>query len=124
MSKEQHWIRRYSDFLWSKVQVVSPVRRRHNDPTPDIKLICREEIVEAMKQVLTDQGPTEKNELAVRIARLLGFGSVRKAVAQDIGKVVSGAIKKGQVITKQDDGRVGLVESGALGEALRPDRSR
>jgi len=77
-----------------------------------------------MKQVLTDQGPTEKNELAVRIARLLGFGSVRKAVAQDIGKVVSGAIKKGQVITKQDDGRVGLVESGALGEALRPDRSR
>ena len=88
---------------------MSPVRRRHNDPPPDITLICREEIVEAIKQVLTNQGATAEKDLVIRIARLLGIGSVKKKVEQRIGAVVKGELRKGAVITRQDDGRIRLV---------------
>ena len=89
-----------------------PVRFRDTDPPPDISLICDEEIAEAVKVVLESQFATAKDELVVKVARLLGIGSTRHNVASRLGRVIGDLANEGELVLDAADGRLHLAGSG------------
>ena len=73
------------------------------DPPPDISLICDEEIAEAVKVVLESQFATAKDELVVKVARLLGIGSTRHNVASRLGRVIGDLANEGELVLDAAD---------------------
>ena len=69
------------EFLWTIKNRAIKVRSRNK---PKIEWICEEEIVEAMKLVLTLQGSITPNALVKEAAKLLGYKSTSKAVIQQL----------------------------------------
>ena len=105
-------IRVRGPFLWRTGQEGIPVRFRDTDPPPDISLICDEEIAEAVKVVLESQFATAKDELVVKVARLLGIGSTRHNVASRLGRVIGDLANEGELVLDAADGRLHLAGSG------------
>lgn len=95
-------IKQKEEFLWSIGMKVPPVRRRGEDPSPQIQLICTEEIAEAAKLVLKHQFGTLQDDLVVQVSRLLGFQATHERTADRIEKVVRQLMKKGFVIERPD----------------------
>lgn len=80
------------DFLWTTKNREMKVRSRNK---PNIKWICEEEIVEAMKLVLTLQGSITPNALIKEAAKLLGYKSTSKAIIQQLKPLLDRFIQTG-----------------------------
>ncbi|TET34002.1 MAG: DUF3320 domain-containing protein [Planctomycetota bacterium] len=97
-------------FLWPRNQGKCRVRRRYNDPSPKIELICDQEIAEAVRLVLKYQFSTAREDLINRTAKLFGFHAVHDNTSNKIGKVIRKMIK-GNVIENKPNGMIYFVES-------------
>ena len=80
------------DFLWATNSRKIKVRCRTK---PKIEWICEEEIVEAMKLVLTLQGAITPDALIKETAKLFGYKSTSKAIIQEINPLLEKFIQKG-----------------------------
>ncbi len=79
------------DFLWATNNREVKVRCRTK---PKIEWICEEEIVEAMKLVLTLQGAITPMALIKETAKLFGYKSTSKVLIQQINPLVEKFIQK------------------------------
>lgn len=110
---------RKGDFLWSSLEQENIVRRRTKDPPPDIKLICREEITEAIQLVLKKQFATEEEALANKVGRLLGMQAVRRDASKTILRVIRELTTRDGILRQASNGMLDLADrasddSGAL----------
>ncbi len=80
------------DFLWATNHREIKVRCRTK---PKIEWICEEEIVEAMKLVLTLQGAITPEALIREAAKLFGYKSISKAIIQQINPLLKKFIQTG-----------------------------
>ena len=80
------------DFLWATNSREIKVRCRTK---PKIEWICEEEIVEAMKLVLTLQGAITPDALIRETAKLFGYKSISKTIIQQINPLLEKFIQKG-----------------------------
>jgi hypothetical protein len=84
-------------FLWAPNRLKVKVRKRTDDPKPDIELICEEEIQEAVRLVLTAQFSTAMEDLAVAASRLFGFQATRDDTSRQIQSVIKAMISSGEL---------------------------
>lgn len=84
-------------FLWMPNRKKIRVRKRTEDPKPDIELICDEEIQEAVRLVLQAQFSTEIEDLAIAASRLLGFQATRDDTNRKIQNIIKGMIEIGEL---------------------------
>ena len=97
-------IRRKGAFLWA---VDTPeVEVRHRE-APKIKWICDEEISEAMKRVIKEQGVISRDALITESVKLFGYKSVGKVAIQRIKPVLDELVKAG-TLQILPNGAVGL----------------
>ena len=75
-------------FLWKSVMLTPTLRRRTGSPSPKIELICREEIIEAIKHVIGYQSATPMERLAVDSLRCLGFGRAAEGTKNVVRKTI------------------------------------
>ena len=81
------------DFLWAADNRGIKVRCRTE---PKIKWICEEEIVEAMKFVLTSQGAMPDKSLITETVKLFGYQSAGKIVMQKMKPLLDKLVKAGK----------------------------
>jgi very-short-patch-repair endonuclease len=104
-SRDKRVVQR-GDFLWSQGAPVK-LRRRVQDPPPDIRLICDEEIAEGIHQVLREQFATPREELISATARLFGIQRAKRNVSSRIGEVIDSLVAQGGLTA-----RGGRLEAG------------
>ncbi len=97
VAKKQGEIEARGAFLWPRGLKLPKVRRRTEDPRPDIELICPEEIKEAVRLVLKSQFSTAPDELSVAASRLLGFQATRDDTNRKIQEILSEMIQAGEL---------------------------
>ena len=90
-------------FLWMPNQRKVVVRKRTDDPKPDIQLICEEEIQEAVRVVLKAQFSTALEDLALAASRLLGFQATRDDTCRKIQRVIEGMVQTGELEQMPND---------------------
>ncbi|MCY3551621.1 MAG: DUF3320 domain-containing protein [Candidatus Poribacteria bacterium] len=86
-------IHQNGDFLWAADNREIKVRCRTK---PKIEWICEEEIVEAMKFVLTSQGAMPDKSLITETAKLFGYKSARKTVMEKMKPLLDKLVKAGE----------------------------
>lgn len=91
-------IKQYGKFLWALPIKKPVVRKRSNDPQPNIEIICDEEITEAIKIVLKHQHATLKDDLVIQASRLLGFQATRTDTYSKIESIVNNLIGSGELV--------------------------
>ncbi|MGD9651369.1 MAG: hypothetical protein AB7V12_03265, partial [Candidatus Dadabacteria bacterium] len=89
-------------FLWPLNMEAPEVRRRIDDPQPNIDLICKEEIAEAVQLVLKYQHATMIEDLVIQTSRLLGFQATRAETYAKIKKVVNLLLDNRKIIQRQN----------------------
>lgn len=97
VAKTQGEIKARGAFLWPRDLKTPKVRKRNEEPRPDIELICPEEIKEAVRLVLKSQFSTVPDELSVATSRLLGFQATRDDTNRKIQEVISEMIQSGEL---------------------------
>lgn len=109
IAKSRQTIVNYGDFLWNQGQRMEKARRRIKDPSPQLDLICKEEIKVAIRMVLEHQFASPQNDLASQAARILGFNRVTENTSSDILKIIQEMLKKGD-LEIQANGNVHIAE--------------
>ncbi|OPY28851.1 MAG: hypothetical protein A4E27_00259 [Methanobacterium sp. PtaU1.Bin242] len=84
------------EFLYPVNQKIIVRRRSKGQPT-NIKLICDEEIAEAIKMVIRQQFATPPDELKKQVANLFGIKVVRAATGDRINSMIKELIKNGNL---------------------------
>ena len=90
--KANRRVQRKGDFLWTVEERALQVRRRKN---PNIEWLCDEEIAAAMKQVLEAQGSMPPDALVTEAAKLFGYKSTGRMLAQRMRPLVDSLIQEG-----------------------------
>ena len=90
--KANRRVQRKGDFLWTVEERALQVRRRKN---PNIEWLCDEEIAAAMKQVLEAQGSMPPDTLVTEAAKLFGYKSTGRMLAQRMRPLVDSFIQEG-----------------------------
>lgn len=91
-------IKQRDEFLWPAKELNPvPVRRRLDDPPPQIDLICKEEISEAIRLVLRHQFSTDSWEVVTQVARLFGIQSTHDKTAGRIERVLKQLLQSGEL---------------------------
>ena len=81
-------IQRRGEFLWRADQTVPPVRRCGTARPTNLDFVCDEEITEAIKAVLEDEGTMPAGALVGRVTRRLGIQSTSKNAATRIRSLI------------------------------------
>lgn len=90
-------VRERGKFLWRPHSDEVPVRRRMDDPSPRMDLICDEEVMEAARLVLKQQFDTPLPDLVVQVSRVLGFQATREGTVEWIEKIISKMVEAGEL---------------------------
>ena len=92
-AREDKLIYQNGDFLWAADNREIRVRCRTK---PKIEWICEEEIVEAMKFVLTSQGGMPDKSLITETVKLFGYKSARQTVTRKMEPLLEKFVKSGK----------------------------
>jgi very-short-patch-repair endonuclease len=101
----QKIIKRQKNFLWTIPD--RPLQLRRRVELPKINMICDEEILEAIKQVLNLQHATMKQDLILQSARILGIHRTTNDIGAHIEKIITRSIKTG-VLACRTNGAIDL----------------
>ena len=80
------------DFLWATDKREIIVRKRIK---PKIELICEEEIVEAMRLILTLQGAITPKALISETTKLFGYKSINKVIIEQVNSLFEIFVQRG-----------------------------
>ena len=105
-AQKSNTIQRKGDYLWTIDDREVKVRHRTK---PKIEWICEEEIVEAMKLVLTLQGAITPAALIKETTKLVGYKSTSKAIIEQINPLLEKFMQKG-IFQLAANGMVNLPE--------------
>ena len=86
-------IHRKGAFLWAIDTREIEVRQRRS---PKIEWICDEEIAEAMKRVITEQGAISKDALIIESVRFFGYKTTRKTVVKHLRPLLKKLAEAGE----------------------------
>jgi very-short-patch-repair endonuclease/DNA polymerase III delta prime subunit len=93
---------RRGEFLWSAGMTIPPVRDRSNLASTErnIDLIAPEEIVQAIKKVISNSCGIDADAVAQAVCRRLGFSHVTDGMRGRVNKVVSSLKQSNSVIER------------------------
>jgi len=101
------WIRIEDAFLYKLGETEPPVRKRTDDPRPDMDLICDAEVAAAVRFVLEHQFATAEGEIPRQVSRAFGFRATSAQTAAAIAEVITRMLDRGD-LERQPNGMIDL----------------
>ena len=86
------YIKRNNNFLYTDKNIIA--RKRISNPSPDLDLICDQEIIQCILIILQHQFATNIDELKIQVCKLFGMYAVRENDAQRVQKIILSQISK------------------------------